>query len=304
MEFAHQGSFNFAWCLGGNLFGSNQDSSFSEEALSRIDFILYMNTTLNQGHFRGRGKATIVLPVLARDEEPQKTTQESMFNYIRLSDGGKRRHFGPRSEGHIISDIAARVLKESPIKWKEFQPNTNIRDLIGKIVPGFEKIGMIDQTKEEFHITGRILHSPEFPTTDGRATFAVCSMPQLSIKTSAEFTCKLMTVRSEGQFNTVVYDKEDRYRGVKSRDVIFMNAEDIHSLSIQEGERVTVKNATGILDNQEVVEYPIKAGNVMMYYPEANILVPREYDNKSRTPSFKSIDVKITKKNMLVPQLG
>ena len=304
MEFAHQGNFNFAWCLGGNLFGSNPDSSFSEEALSRIDFILYMNTTLNQGHFRGRGKATIVLPVLARDEEPQKTTQESMFNYIRLSDGGKGRHFGPRSEGHIISDIAARVLKESPIKWKEFQPNTNIRDLIGKIVPGFEKIGMIDQTKEEFHITGRILHSPEFPTTDGRATFAVCSMPQLSIKKSAEFTCKLMTVRSEGQFNTVVYDKEDRYRGVKSRDVIFMNAEDIHSLSIQEGERVTVKNATGILDNQEVVEYPIKAGNVMMYYPEANILVPREYDNKSRTPSFKSIDVKITKKNMLVPQLG
>ena len=304
MEFAHQGNFNFAWCLGGNLFGSNPDSSFSEEALSRIDFILYMNTTLNQGHFRGRGKATIVLPVLARDEEPQKTTQESMFNYIRLSDGGKERHFGPRSEGHIISDIAARVLKESPIKWKEFQPNTNIRDLIGKIVPGFEKIGMIDQTKEEFHITGRILHSPEFPTTDGRATFAVCSMPQLSIKKSAEFTCKLMTVRSEGQFNTVVYDKEDRYRGVKSRDVIFMNAEDIHSLSIQEGERVTVKNTTGILDDQEVVEYPIKAGNVMMYYPEANILVPREYDNKSRTPSFKSIDVKITKKNMLVPQLG
>ena len=304
MEFAHQGNFNFAWCLGGNLFGSNPDSSFSEEALSRIDFILYMNTTLNQGHFRGRGKATIVLPVLARDEEPQKTTQESMFNYIRLSDGGKGRHFGPRSEGHIISDIAARVLKESPIKWKEFQPNTNIRDLIGKIVPGFEKIGMIDQTKEEFHITGRILHSPDFPTTDGRATFAVCSMPQLSIKKSAEFTCKLMTVRSEGQFNTVVYDKEDRYRGVKSRDVIFMNAEDIHSLSIQEGERVTVKNATGILDNQEVVEYPIKAGNVMMYYPEANILVPREYDNKSRTPSFKSIDVKITSKNMLVPQLG
>ena len=304
MEFAHQGNFNFAWCLGGNLFGSNPDSSFSEEALNRIDFILYMNTTLNQGHFRGRGKATIVLPVLARDEEPQKTTQESMFNYIRLSNGGKGRHFGPRSEGHIISDIAARVLKESPIKWKEFQPNTNIRDLIGKIVPGFEKIGMIDQTKEEFHITGRILHSPEFPTTDGRATFAVCSMPQLSIKKSVEFTCKLMTVRSEGQFNTVVYDKEDRYRGVKSRDVIFMNAEDIHSLSIQEGERVTVKNATGILDNQEVVEYPIKAGNVMMYYPEANILVPREYDNKSRTPSFKSIDVKITSKNMLVPQLG
>ena len=75
-----------------------------------------------------------------------------------------------------------------------------------------------------------------------------------------------------------------------------MNTVDIHSLSIQNGERVTVKNATGILDNQEVVEYPIKPGNVMMYYPEANTLVPRKYDSKSRTPSFKSIEVKITKK--------
>ena len=295
MELAHQGSFNFAWNLGGNLFGSNPDSRFAEKALSRIDFILYMNTTLNQGHFRGRGKATIVLPVLARDEESQKTTQESMFNYIRLSDGGKARHSGPRSEGHIISDIAARVLKESSVKWKEFHPNKNTRDLIGKIIPGFEKIGGIDQTKEEFHISGRILHSPEFPTADGRATFTVCPLPQLSTKTNVNPSFKLMTVRSEGQFNTVVYDKEDRYRGVKSRDVIFMNAEDIHSLSIQEGERVAVENETGILDNQRVVAYPIKTGNVMMYYPEANILVPRKYDNKSRTPSFKSIDVKITK---------
>ena len=292
MELAHQGCFNFAWNLGGNLFGSNPDSRFSKKALSNIDFILYMNTTLNQGHFRGRGKTTIILPVLARDEEPQKTTQESMFNFVRLSDGGKARHSGPRSEGRIISDIASRVLKESSVKWEEFQPNTNVRNLIGKIIPGFEKISKIDQTKEEFHVSGRILHSPKFPTTDGRATFAICPLPQSS-KINSESIFKLMTVRSEGQFNTVVYDKEDRYRGVKSRNVIFMNSEDIHSLCIEEGAYVTVKNSTGALYNQEVVAYPIKKRNVMMYYPEANILVPRVYDNKSRTPSFKSIDVKI-----------
>ena len=297
MDFADQGNFKFAWNLGGNLFGSNPDSRFSEKALSKIDFILYMNTTLNQGHFRGRGKTTIVLPVLARDEESQKTTQESMFSYIRLSDGGKSRHSGPRSEGNIISGIAMRVLKESPIKWTEFYQNGNIRTLIGKIIPGFEKMSSIDQTKEEFHISGRILHSPEFPTADGRAIFTVCPLPQLSNKTNVDFTFKLMTVRSEGQFNTVVYDNEDRYRGADSRDIIFMNPEDIHSIGVHEGGRVAVENETGILDNQKVMAYPIKMGNVMMYYPEANILVPREYDNRSLTPSFKSIDVKITKRS-------
>ena len=39
-----------------------------------------------------------VLPVLPRDEEPQSTTQESMFSFVRLSDGGPPRHVGPRSE--------------------------------------------------------------------------------------------------------------------------------------------------------------------------------------------------------------
>ena len=46
----------------------------------------------------GRGKETIILPVLARDEEPQPTTQESMFNYVRLSDGGIIRHKSLKSE--------------------------------------------------------------------------------------------------------------------------------------------------------------------------------------------------------------
>ncbi len=293
MEFAHQGKIKFAWNLGGNLYGSNPDSQFAKDALSKIDLNLYMNTTLNQGHFQGRGKTTIVLPVQARDEESQNTTQESMFNYIRMSDGGKERHAGPRSEGNIIADIAIRVFKESPVKWEDFQKNGNIRKLIGEIIPGFEKIINIGQTKQEFHIAGRILHSPEFPTADGRASFSICPLPRLGNSTKGTLTFKLMTIRSEGQFNTVVYDEDDRYRGVSSRDIIFMNAEDIDLTGIKEGDRVAVKNETGILEKQRVVAYPIKAGNVMMYYPEANILVPRNFDIKSRTPSFKSIDVKI-----------
>ena len=73
---------------------------------SKLDMLVYLNTTLNTGHAHGLAKETIILPVLARDEEPQPTTQESMFNYVRLSDGGPRRHDGPRSEVEVIADIA------------------------------------------------------------------------------------------------------------------------------------------------------------------------------------------------------
>lgn len=104
-----------------------------------------------------------------------------------------------------------------------------------------------------------------------------------------------MTVRSEGQFNTVVYDLNDRYRGIQSRDVVLMNPEDIQANGLQEGQRVNVKNTTGMLVAQELVAYPIKSGNIMMYYPEANILVPRTRDEQSQTPSFKSVDVVVEK---------
>ena len=295
MESASEGRFDFAWNLGGNLFGSNPDSLFAQEALGQVDFVLYMNTTLNQGHFRGRGQTTLLLPVLARDEEPDRTTQESMFNFIRLSEGGKLRHEGPRSEGNIIAEIIARVFEGSPIPWKELNKNGSIRELIGEIVPGFEKIKTIDQTRDEFHINGRILHTPQFPTADGRASFTSCPLPHLRSEEKGNRHFKLMTVRSEGQFNTVVYDQEDRYRGVGSRDVLFMNAEDIRSTGFEEGDRVTVKNATGQMTGMELVAYPIKAGNIMMYYPEANVLVPRTRDKGSRTPSFKSVDVTIEK---------
>ncbi|MFQ5449063.1 MAG: FdhF/YdeP family oxidoreductase [Nitrospinaceae bacterium] len=293
LEAAREGHLDFAWNLGGNLFGSNPDSHFAREALGEIDFILYMNTTLNQGHFNGRGKTTLLLPVAARDEEPEPTTQESMFNYIRMSDGGRSRYFGPRSEVTVIAEIAARALPAQPIPWQELKRTGNIRQMIGSVVPGFEKMKDMDRTRQEFQIGGRTLHAPAFPTKSGKARFTVCVPPPAlgEILPENEFT--LMTVRSEGQFNTVVYDLNDRYRGVSSRNVVLMNAEDIQSSGLREEQRVRVINQTGKMNGLKLLAYPIKSGNIMMYYPEANVLVPRLHDQQSKTPSFKSVRVRV-----------
>lgn len=292
MEAADTGKLRFGFCLGGNLYGSNPDSAFAGEALSKLEMLVHLNTTLNTGHVHGLAEETLILPVLARDEEPEPTTQESMFNFVRLSDGGPRRHVGPRSEIELISTIANRLLNgQNGLDWEALSRTGSIRDMIAAVVPGFEKIAAIDQSKEEFHIAGRTLHEPLFPTNDGRARVYVHKLQALA---GDDGELRLMTVRSEGQFNTVVYEEYDLYRGQDSRDVILLHPRDLEKHRLADGQAVTVTSKAGELTGIRAISFDrIKAGNCLMYYPEANRLVVRDVDPASRTPAFKGTTVRV-----------
>lgn len=292
MERSADGKVRFAMCIGGNLYGSNPDSPFAAKAMQSIDQVVYLSTTLNTGHAWGIGRETIILPVLARDEEPQATTQESMFNYVRLSDGGPTRIEGLRSEVAIVADLGCRILGDgSPIDWSSMQQHGRIRDAISKIIPGYDAIGEIDRTKKEFHIAGRTFHTPVFATESGKAKFHALSLPRLA--DNANGSLRLMTVRSEGQFNTVVYEEEDLYRGQTRRDVILMHEDDITRLGLAVDQTVTVRSVTGSLSNVKVRAFDIRPGNAVMYYPEANALIGRAVDPKAKTPSFKNVAVMV-----------
>lgn len=292
MDGSLTGELKFGFCLGGNLYGSNPDAEYAAKSLAALDMVVYLNTTMNTGHAHGLAKETIILPVLARDEEPSPTTQESMFNFVRLSDGGPARHQGPLSEVQIVSRIADGVLGSAgPIDWAGMRETGKIREAISKVVPGFEQLATIAQTKKEFQIPGRTFHAPKFPTADGKANLYVHNIPELL---SAPGQLRLMTVRSEGQFNTVVYEVEDLYRGQDRRDIVLMHPDDITAFGLKPDGLVDISNSTGVMKKQIVRSFPkIKPGNVLVYYPEANVLVPRDIDQKSRTPAFKNILVKI-----------
>jgi len=297
MQAADRGEMKMAVCLGGNLYGSNPDAVFAKRALGKLELVVYQNTSLNTGLVHGRGRHTLILPVCARDEDSQSTTQESMFNFVRLSDGGPKRLQGPRTEVSIITAIARQVFDgERPvIDWAELEKHQTIRALIAKIVPGLEQLGAIDQEKTEFTILGRTLHAPKFATPSGKAKFTVVPIPKIAdtagINSATHLT--LMTVRSEGQFNTVVYEDEDIYRGQERRDVILMNPVDLERLGLMRDQRVTVRSAAGIMRHILVRPFDIRAGNCLMYYPEANILVPTDVDPESKTPAFKAVAVTI-----------
>ena len=289
MHAAEQGTIRSAFCLGGNLFGSNPDSKFAKRSLGNLQLITYLNTTLNTTHTHGRAKETLILPVRARDEESQPTTQESMFNFVRLSDGGPSRVEGPRSEVEIIAGLASRVLGESgPVKWNELHRHATIREIIAHVIPGFEEIAALEETKREFHVGGRVLHEARFATPNGKAKFTVHALPPAPVVNGH---LRMMTCRSEGQFNTVVYEEEDIYRGQERRDIILMNRDDISRLGLRVDQQVTVRSATGVMAGIRVRQHDIRAGNALMYYPEANVLVSTQTDPRSKTPAFKCVDV-------------
>jgi anaerobic selenocysteine-containing dehydrogenase len=166
-----------------------------------------------------------------------------------------------------------------------------IRSVIGKVVPGFEKMETIDETKEEFQIGGRTFHQPKFAMPGGRAQLHKHDLPDLA---GGEDAFRLMTVRSEGQFNTVVYEDEDIYRGQDGRDVVLLNPQDVERLNLQHDQRVHVCGPAGKMSNIRVREFAqIRQGNALMYFPEANVLVARQHDSQSRTPAFKGAVVTI-----------
>jgi len=290
MVAAAEGRVRACVLLGGNLFASNPDRHWSAAALRRVRCTVAITTKLNEGHIHGRGRSMLLLPALARDEELQATTQESMFNFVRLSEGGMPPRGGEmRSEVEIIAALAERILPPGRFDWQALRSHHRLREEIAKVVPGYAPAGEIDRTRREFHVGGRILHEPRFATGDGRAHFHVTPLPAFAPEPGA---FRLMTLRSEGQFNTVVYEEEDLYRGNRRRDVVMMAPEDAAERGIAEGDRVVVATEAGRMEVSAAI-VGLRPGNLAMYYPEANALVPRALDARSKTPAFKSVAARL-----------
>lgn len=302
MQSAYDGKSLAAICLGGNLYGSNPDATFAKQALSRLQLLVTLSTTLNTGHVHALADQTLILPVLPRDEEPQPTTQESMFNFVRLSDGGPARYPGPRSEIQVISQLGQFLVGDSSaICWEQMQQTDTIRRWISQVVPGYEAIESIGKTKQEFQIEGRTLHQPRFSTPTGKAKFHQHQIPKLL--TLSDNQLRVMTVRSEGQFNTVVYEDEDLYRGQERRDLILMHPDDMRRMGLSADQPVTISSSVGQLSGYLARSYKdIRPGNALMYYPEANVLVPRSLDPQSKTPAFKCVLVTIVADRSVDPK--
>jgi molybdopterin-dependent oxidoreductase alpha subunit len=303
IEAADNNQIDTLLCLGGNLYAANPDLNQARQALSQIETIFYVATKPNLGHFHGLAKQnTIIIPVLARFENPHKTTTESGNNFVRLNDQGET-HLKTGdliSEVEFLTEIAHCIHGDTPVNWRKLQDTKYVRELIAKTIPGYEKIGEIDATQEEFTIRDRVFTQPHFPTATGKATLFTTPLPKLTLPTPQDFgeskgvVLVLMTGRSYSQHNTIVYKPHDQYRGMPHRNCILMHSTDAEKAGFQAHQRVTVQGDAGKLEQVEIILGEVRPGTALMFYPEVNVIFKARIDPRSGTPAYKRVPVLVS----------
>ncbi|WP_234735635.1 FdhF/YdeP family oxidoreductase [Tellurirhabdus bombi] len=315
----HEGRATVFFGMGGNFLMAVSDTNYTADALQKCDLTVQVSTKLNRSHLI-HGKTAIILPCLGRsDQDKQATgeqfvTTEGTTGVVQQSKGMLEpvsEHL--KSEPAIIAALAKATLGEkSTVNWDQLAGNyDHIRDLIEKVVPGFEKYNERVRHPGGFYLPNGP-RERRFPTTNvkesddqnnpgrsqqNRAIFTINVPQEHPLK---ENELLLMTIRSHDQFNTTIYGMNDRYRGVHNeRRVIFMNQKDITRLGLKVQQVVDMHSHYGGVTRTAarfiVVSYDIPAGNAAAYYPETNVLVPIEnVAEKSLTPTSKSIIITVT----------
>ncbi len=297
----HTGKAKVFIAMGGNFLSATPDTKFTAEALQKTNLTIQIITKLNRSALV-TGKKALILPPLGRSEidlqndlEQFVTTENSMGN-VQMSKGV----LSPaskdlRSEVWIVCELAKAVLGKN---WDEFINDYNkIRDSIERTISGFENYNQRVRKNGGFYLPNQP-RIGEFPTHNGKANF---STNNLTIRKLEPDQFLLMTIRSHDQFNTTIYDLNDRYRGIENeRRVIFLNPEDMREFDLKSG---NVVDLTSHFEGEArhanhfiAVPYAIPSRCVATYFPEANSLVPiGSVAEKSNTPTSKSIVITIAK---------
>lgn len=294
--------------LGGNFVRAIPDHDVMEAAWTKMRLTVQIATKLNRSHLIN-GEVAYLLPCLGRSEEdmqeagPQTVSMEDSLSCIHGSVGKHK----PASE-HLLSELAivagmakATLPPNPKVKWDEWRGDYGkVRDLIEESYP------------DKFHDFNKRLFTPGgfyrgnsareriWKTDSGKAEFTVPEALSAAGFEDREGRYRLMTLRSNDQFNTTIYGYSDRLRGIEgTRNVLLINPKEMKKLGLQEGQLVGLQ--TDIEDGRErkveglkVLPFQLPDGCVAGYYPELNPLIPLSlHERLSQTPASKAVPVRI-----------
>lgn len=337
------GKARFFMAMGGNFASAAPDTRVTEAALRNVDLTVQVSTKLNRSHVV-TGRRALILPTLGRTDRDsrggreQKVTVEDSMGAVHASRG---RLVPPaenllsevaivarlcalvfeagaapsirnvatarpvESTGHAKADVPEPVdlhVNAPHADWAALEADYSlIRTHISNVIPGFADFEARIERGRTFMLPNGPRDARKFETLDGLAKFTVNPLEYPAIPRGRLL---LQTLRSHDQYNTTIYGKDDRYRGIHGgRRVVLVNPHDVEQLGFTDGEIVDLVSEwtgdDGIVQERRaekfrIVPYSTPRGNAAAYYPETNILVPLDsIADVSNTPTSKSVIVRL-----------
>jgi molybdopterin-dependent oxidoreductase alpha subunit len=298
--------------MGGNFVRAAPDSEVTEQALANTRLTVQISTKLNHSHV-STGRRGLILPTLGRTEKDtqltgdQRVTVEDSMSAVHASRGRLKpasEHL--HSEVAIVCNIAHKIFTGSdnlPLPntpkadWLAMRDDyTLIRKHIEAVLSGFENFEERIQNPGGFVLPHPPRDARKFDTASGKAHFTGNELEFIRVPAGR---LVLQTLRSHDQYNTTIYGKDDRYRGIHGgRRVVLINADDITELGFTDGEMVHLisefQGTERRAENFRIVSYSTPKGCAAAYYPETNVLVPLDsVADTSGTPTSKSVIVRL-----------
>ncbi len=307
--------------LGGNFVRAVPDTVRMEAAWKRLRLTVHVATKLNRSHLIP-GEVAYLLPCLGRIEidrqagGAQTLSTEDSTGFMHSSDGvATPAAASLRSEVAIVCALAQATLAPNPkVPWAEWVGDyALVRDAIERTFPEIFR-----DFNQRFRVPGGFqrpikARQRSWATPNGKANFitpdslvADPDTPEAGVD-----VLRLMTMRSDDQFNTTIYSLDDRFRGVYgTRKVLLMNRDDMDRLGFVEDSEVTAVTAVDDGIHREVaglrlLPFDIPPGCIAGYYPECNPLLPlAHYAIGSQVPAAKSIPVRLRGTGAAQPALA
>nr|CAA61208.1 putative alpha subunit of formate dehydrogenease [Methanothermobacter thermautotrophicus] len=291
---ARDGKIRCMYIMGENPLLSEPDIERTREALEGLEFLVVQDICLTET----AELADVVLPAASfAEKDGTFTNTERRVQLLRkaLDAPGDA-----LPDWQIISMIAGRMGRED----FDYESASRIFDEIRELVPSYAgisherlKSGGIQWpcTSEEDAGTG-YLHSEEFPTPTGRASFL---LPDYQFRgVPEEYPLVLVTGRNLYQYHTrSMTARVEELESFSDHEELLMNPADASSMGIREGDTVEVTSERGSLRVRAGVTDEVMEGVVFMTFhfadAPANVLTGGDRDPFSGMPGLKFTPVRV-----------
>jgi molybdopterin-dependent oxidoreductase alpha subunit len=285
VEAATRGRIEVLYSSGGNFLDVLPDPASVEDALERVPVRVHQDIFVSSQMLVDPGEVVVLLPACTRYEQPGGGTETTTERRVIFSPEIPGPRIGEaRSEWEIFADLGRRA-RPDRAHLLDFADVAAVREEIAEVVPAYRGVEQLEKLGDQVQWGGtRLCADGVFPTLDGKARFLPVA-PTPRAQPDHRF---VLSTRRGKQFNSMVFAEKDPLTGA-GRDGVLVASEDARALGVASGARVVLRSEHGEME-ATVHLAPIQPGNVQVFFPEGNVLLPRgRLDPDSGVPDYNAV---------------